>query len=86
METTYYVVTIRRDDQRVSYALRLPGYLNLWPVLTAITFSGLYEIETLTAFHTKKEAVATADAWNKTWEDKECRMRFYQCSSYAVWK
>lgn len=86
---TFFVVTISQNGQLRSYAIGIPNYLNLWPILNAISFDGMYEIETLTAFVTKKEAIETARLWNTNYEKNGYLLREYHQSGYTVdylWK
>lgn len=89
-KVTYYIVTIKQNSNLRSYAIRIPNYLNLWPILNAIAFDGMYEIESINACDTKKEAIETARAWNDSYEKNGYLLpRPYRQSGYTVdylWK
>jgi len=68
MDKTFYIVTVSDGTNKYSYAFQIFNFENMWPVIQ--TLSQICIVETMNACRTKKEAVATVDAWNKTWKEK----------------
>lgn len=71
---TYYVIVLKKGEQRITSAFRLHNCYNLASILQGLTTDPYgnkrCEVEWLNACDTRAKAVAIANDWNNSWETK----------------